>query len=80
MQVLGPIKSMGGSEGVGERDFGRKVRSGLGSQTVECDGDGALYAHVLGSCDQVAYSASICLDQLGRVTQLLGCADGGGSQ
>ena len=59
---------MGGIEGVGERDLGRNVWSGSGSQTGECDGDGDFYALVLGFYDPVVYSTFVCLDKPGRVT------------
>ena len=78
MQVLGPTGSMGGTEDVSGLDLGRNAWSGPGSQIGKCDGGGAFYALVLGSYDPVVYSAYVCHDQLGRVTQLLGCAAGGG--
>ena len=43
------------------------------------DWDGALHAHVLGSGDPVVFKASLCLDQLGRLTKFLGDPNGGSS-
>ena len=63
---------MGGTKGVGGLDRVGKARSGPSSQVGECDRDSAINALIVGSGDPDVCKASLCLDQLGRVTQLLG--------
>ena len=49
---------------------------GLGPQTGERERGSALHTLVMGSGVLVVHKASLCLDQLGRVTKLLGGFDG----
>jgi len=67
-----------GAEGVGTGDVVCPAWESASSQFGECHGDGALNVLFLGFGDPVVYKASVCLDQLRVVTQLLGGVDGGG--
>ena len=68
---------MGGSEGVGGLDLVGKAWSRTGSQVGERGRESDINALGVGAGDPIVYKVSLCLDQHGRFTHLLGGGVGG---
>jgi len=61
-----------------EEDSAIPAREGASSQLGECHRDVDFNAHILGTGGPILFKASVCLDHLCVVTQLLGGIDRGG--